>query len=251
MDYPKSGQPVPLDRIPRLKFKVKPDWNAPETTTNIDPSRFYRSERAIGVLYRAIDLPAVETVRREQRHQRRRLNEGEVWTLDDILQEFRQGMDLDDEMHQALLGRVASFIALGRHEEDIIAEIWELFRNYVSQLQSICADLTLSHQRNAMLTEEEAIVGTIVAKCSQPRHRKDNMSKMRDQTTATVDSIRYELSGEEGTLPEMSMERAWVAYCIAYIQDDAFGARSFAWIAMGEIFDAIKTIEEDAEGMFY
>ena len=97
-----------------------------------------------------------------------------------------------------------------------------------------------------MLTEEEAAVGTIVAKCSQPRRRKDLMSKLREQTTTLVDGVRFDISGEEGTLPEKSMERGWIAFRIALLEDDAFGARSFSWIAMGEIFDAIKFIEDSA-----
>jgi RNA-dependent RNA polymerase len=148
-----------------------------------------------------------------------------------------------------LLQRVAGFIPLGRHDDDLVAEIWELYCNYASQLQTLCADHTLSHERNAMLTEEEAVVGTIMAKCSQPRKRKDLMSKMREQATTLVDGVRFDISGEEGTLPGKSMERAWVAFRIASMEDETFGARSFAWIAMGEIFDAIRTIEE-SEGLY-
>src|ERR1700761_7874293 len=57
VDYQKSGTPVKQREIPRLKFAAKPDWNAPET---IDPGEeYYRSERAIGKLFRDITLPAV------------------------------------------------------------------------------------------------------------------------------------------------------------------------------------------------
>lgn len=47
VDYPKSGQPVPLEKIPRLKFAAKPDWNAPETLTS-ETAKFYKSQKAIG-----------------------------------------------------------------------------------------------------------------------------------------------------------------------------------------------------------
>lgn len=99
--------------------------------------------------------------------------------------------------------------------------------------------------------EEEAVVGTIVAKCSQHKRRRDYMSKLREQTTTLVTAVRFDLSGEEGTIPEKSMERAWVAFRLASMEEEAFGARSFAWIAMGEIFDAIRIIMEDSEGLFH
>ncbi|GJE86033.1 RNA dependent RNA polymerase [Phanerochaete sordida] len=250
VDYPKSGQPVPLTDMPKLKFKTKPDWSAPETITTNNGKKYYESQRAIGKLFRRIDLPAVEAIRREQKSQRRSLAEGHQAAVEDVIFEFNEETyDEDSSLQVALVDRIAMFIALGRHADDIIAEIWELYLNYVSQLQTICADHTLSHERTAMLTEEEAVVGTIVAKCSQPRRRKDLMSKLREQTTTLVDGIRFDISGEEGTLPERSMERAWVAFRVATMQDEAFGARSFAWIAMGEIFDAIRVIEE-SEGLF-
>lgn len=89
MDYAKSGQPVPVDRIPKLKFRVKPDWNAPETViTEVNNKRYYKSTRAIGKLYRDIDLPVVETIHHVQQSQRKRLREGLQTTLDNILEEF-------------------------------------------------------------------------------------------------------------------------------------------------------------------
>lgn len=241
VDYAKSGQPVPLKEIPKLKFRRKPDWNAPETVVNLD--RFYESQRAIGRLFRDIELPAVETAKRAQQAQGRHL--GDQVSLEDMLEAFRQPVYYEeDSLSMEVLGRVSEFVRVGRHDDDTIAEIWELYTRYVSELRTICADHTLSYAKNAMLTEEEVVVGTIVAQCSQPRRRKDLMSQMREQATSLVDGVRQELSGEEGTLPEKSLERAWVAFRMAEIEEDAFGARSFVWIALGEIFEAIKTIEE-------
>lgn len=249
VDYPKSGVPVPMNRLPKAD-SVKPDWNAPETVAELDPETHYESSRAIGKLYRAIDLPAVDTIRREQRKLRRRLKEGERWTLEELLGEFCRDVEPDDsETYRALSGRVAGFVALDNDNEDMVAQIWDLFRDYASQLQTICADHTVSGQRNLMLTEEEAVVGTIVAKCSQPRWRRDLMSKMREKTTSLVNGTRSALVGEEEPLSVVSVERAWVAYRIALIQDDAFGARSFAWVALGALFDAIKAIEESEEDL--
>lgn len=248
VDYPKSGQPVPLAYLPRLKFKAKPDWNAPETIKP-DRTRFYPSPRAIGRLFREIDLPAVETVREAQRRQRRNLRQdGEegYTTVEDILQSFTRDDPQDNTAYETVFEHVSGFITLGQHEDDLVAEMWELLENYKSQLQTICADHTLSYVKDAMLTEEEAVVGTIVAKCSQPRRRKDLMSKMREQTANLVDDTLQQIAGEDGILPTKTLERAWVAYRLAVLESEyeTFGVRSFAWVALSQVFDAIKVIEQ-------
>jgi hypothetical protein len=47
VDYPKSGQPVQHTEIPKIKIKIRPDWHAPETISDIT-GKFYESTRAIG-----------------------------------------------------------------------------------------------------------------------------------------------------------------------------------------------------------
>jgi RNA-dependent RNA polymerase len=248
VDYPKSGQPVPLANLPRYKLRAKPDWNAPETIKP-DPKRFYTSLRAIGRLFREIDLPAVETIGAAQRRQRRNLRQdggSRVTTVEGVLESFLREDPEDNEAYEAVFEHVSGFITLGRHENDLVAEMWELLGNYKSQLQTICADHTLSYAKDAMLTEEEAVVGTIVAKCSQPRKRKDLMSKMREQTANLVDDTIQQIAGEDGILPTKTLERAWVAYRLAVLEGEyeTFGARSFAWVALSQVFDAIKVIEQ-------
>lgn len=90
------------------------------------------------------------------------------------------------------------------------------------------------------------MIGTIVAKCSQPRRRNDVMAKLREQTNLLVAGIREELLGDEDDQLEDSLMRAWLAWELSSI--DAFGAQSFGWIALGGIFETIKDIEERNEG---
>lgn len=247
VDYAKTGNPVPLEKIPRYKYSAKPDWSAPEVS-DFDSQKYYKSRRAIGKLYRAIDLPAVHSVVQTQ-HMR---DPEEVITLDDAV-EFIGGEDDDedsDDITEALRQRVSKFIRVDRLEEQLIAEIWDLAESYRMQLQGICADHSLSPSTHTILTEEEAVVGTIVAKCTQPRRRKDMMSKMREHTTSLVQDVEHQLAGELGTLPEVSLRRAWVAYRISSLAADRFGAKSFGWIAMRGIFDSIREIESDQAGFF-
>ena len=60
VDYPKSSTPVPLYKLPKLKFRKKPDWSQPEITNDSKNADYYPSQRAIGRLFRAIELPALD-----------------------------------------------------------------------------------------------------------------------------------------------------------------------------------------------
>lgn len=247
VDYPKTGYPVPVKRIPKYPFKFRPDWSAPETTaTGVDNRKYYESQRAIGKLYRDIDLPVDETIYRVENSQHTRIRDGQRTTLPDVLNGFLLDDDdlYDDPVYSAIADRASQFISLDSYSAELIAEIWELYCSYVSELQTICTDHTLSPTKGAMLTEEEVVVGTIVAKSSQPTKRKALMASMREQATLLVDAVRFDISGEEhGMVPEKSVERAWVAFRLAVMESGEFGSRSFRWIAMGEIFDAIKFSE--------
>ena len=67
---------------------------------------------------------------------------------------------------------------------------------------------------------------------------------MREQTATLTSDIRNELTGEDLPLAQR-LQRAWIAFRVATLKEDQFGARSFGWLALGAIFDAIKEIEEE------
>lgn len=246
VDYPKSGQPVSLDKIPKLKFRAKPDWNAPETVTS-DSDKFYPSTRAIGKLFRSIDLPDLRSVRdRARRSQKKQPKEGHEFSLEEVLAAFHldDTNKEEDVVRMAVEDRVQFFIDTRPLDEDAINYASQLFNRYASELRTICTTHTLTYSRSSMLTEEEAMIGTIVAKCSQPRKRKDLMAKLREQTNLLVTAIREDLMGDEDLPLEDALTRAWVAWELSAVEKDAFGAKSFGWVALGGIFEVIKDIEE-------
>ncbi|TRM61197.1 RNA dependent RNA polymerase-domain-containing protein, partial [Schizophyllum amplum] len=236
VDFPKSGQPVEIDKIPRLKFKAKPDWNAPETV-KLESAKYYESQRAIGRLFRAIDLPAVKIVQQNKRARRRRQRQADRKDVTDSSLSDLSFDSIDERLyeHVAQFGINIADEATSDEEEAID----QLFQRYANDLRSICATTTLSQARAAMLTEEEAIVGTIVQKTSQPRKRKDHMAKLREKTEFLVKGIREEMARDDDTA-EMALHRAWLAWDLAYQKqkEKVFGAKSFGWVAMGAIFEA-------------
>lgn len=246
VDYPKSSTPVPLGMIPRLKFKRKPDWNQPETMNDSKSADWYESQRAIGRLFRAIELPALDIVQRVRRVQRKKLDteEGED---DRLLAQFgRMNLRDNDQIDIAVYGRILDFID-GDVDPDYRAHAFVLFDRYTAELKMICVSHTISYRRDAMLTEEEAAVGTIVAKTSQPRHRRDVISKLRDKTSYQVKGVRNELISEEDGF-ETKLGKAWALWRVTQEERDVMGARNLGLIALGIIFDTIRDFEEELRG---
>jgi len=210
----------------------------------VEDAKYYKSESAIGKLFRAINLPAVKTVERVSRLQRRQLRAEDEDSVVDRLEGLILA-DVTDEIYDAVYDRVTEFIGEPTVDDDYLPHASRLFDKYASQLRTISATQTLSYSRNAMLTEEEVVVGTIVAKSSQPRRRKDLMSKLREQTTQLVRAIRSELAGDDDTPLEAQLRRAWTCWRLSSSEKDTFGARSLGIIALGCIFDTIKAIENE------
>ena len=255
MDFQKSGQPVALSSIPQLKFKARPDWNAPETVT-MDTARFYQSKKAIGRLFRSINLPVMQKLKAKSNKQRQKPIADRELSLEEVLAGLRlnQGDDDDEDEDEDIIrtvvkSHVDNFINTQPLEKAIVQEVLQLFNRYASELLLICTTNSLTFTRSAILTEEEVIVGTISAKCSQPRKRKDMMAKLREHTNTLVTSIREDLLGDDDFPLEDGLMRAWVAWEISVVERDKFGGNSFGWVALGAIFEAIRDIEErDKEG---
>ena len=245
VDYPKSSTPVPLRKIPRLKFRRKPDWNQPETMNDSRSPDYYESKKAIGRLFREIKLPALDIVRRVNKTQRKKMH-GED---DDLLVAQFGRMSLvrdDDPIDFAVHASVTQHIDADVDPGDRV-RAFALFYRYTAELKTICASYTISYRRDAMLTEEEAVVGTIVARTSQPRHRQDMISKLRDQSDLQVKGVRNELVSEEDGL-ETKLAKAWALWRVTQEEREFMGARTLGLIALGVIFDTIEEIEQKKKG---
>jgi RNA-dependent RNA polymerase len=153
-------------------------------------------------LFRAIDLPALTNARNNRRHERRIHNEEQARTIDDIFLEINQEPSYSyDPIEVAVENHIRSseYISLEPITREEVEQAQSLFQTHVNQTYSACAAHALVQTRTAMLTEQgrdmrkamvfamfnlatELLVGTIVAKSSQPRRRSDLMSKVRRLT---------------------------------------------------------------------
>ena len=254
VDYPKTGEAVPLSEIPKSKEekkkkKKKPDWCAPETETNA--GRYYTSESAVGRLFRAIKLPALETAAPSSPSY---VEDMRMGTPNAIVKDYRRWSSCPCNILARLEveRRVQEFIVIsdGTTPKDRIKFMWALFVSFACQLRSICAMNTIAEYSGlASLTEEEALIGTIAEKTSQPRRRTDAMVRLRDQSERLVKAVRGEIFRVDGASRRQSLLQAWIAYNIGLMKRSYFGGKSFAWIALGEIFDAMKDIEEEERAL--
>ncbi|EAU92881.1 RNA-directed RNA polymerase 2 [Coprinopsis cinerea okayama7 len=244
VDYPKTGNPVALTNIPRLKYRTKPDWNAPETVDTSASGNYYTSSKAIGKLFRAIELPVeMESTQggtRVQSHRSRRRQGRNANTHSSAIPMLSR-----EPYFSIIERRVGEFIATEEPFRTGIDEETEgIYAKFTSELEGICWSHTLSTARDACLKEEEALIGTITQKTSQPRKRKDLIARLREKTDILVRGTREALEGSESDTEEDYLQRAWFAWLLSLDKGLEFGARSFGWVTLGAVFDAIRQIEE-------
>lgn len=248
VDYPKSGKPVDRSKIPGWKHRKQPDWNAPETVQpkTEEGEKYYESQQAIGRLFRAIDLPAehnaMKGATRIPSYRKNRRRGKSLHTS----QQPEQTIFAEVDIHSAVEQHVEQYLP-GIHES-IDDQLWNdaesLFLRYTTELQGICVTRTLSTARKAHLSEEEALIGTIVMRTSQPRRRKEMMARLRESTDTLVRGMREVLEGGEHDSHEEYLQRSWCAFSVALERGRQFGAQSFVWVALGAIFEAVRRVEQ-------
>lgn len=236
VDYPKTSTPVQLEEIPGLKFKMKPDWSRPETMNDAKSADYYESNKSIGRLFRAIHLPALHVARARCKKSR---TVGGRERHNNLLVGI--GPRDDDQIDVAVYSRIIRHIDEKVYRDHRSLAV-NLFERYTTELKETCAAYAITPHRDAMLTEEEAAVGTIVARTSQPRLRRDAISKLRDQTSLQVKGVRNELVSEEDKLGT-KLGKAWALWRVTQGEREAMGARSLGLIALSVIFDALDELE--------
>jgi hypothetical protein len=243
VDYPKSGRAVDVSQIPRVAHKLRPDWSAPEIISSRD--RYYQSERAIGYLYRKIELRGDKVLLRRARKQRKAY-ESLQQVIDGLSTERHAVPPAKDNQVTRRLRRLLSDkyeIDVQFWPNEVTQRIVDTFHSFADELHFICVNNTITHQEQ--LTEEEVLVGEIMARTSQPRRRRETAMTMRSQATELVQRVRAQLEGSDQDSAEESLVRAWVAWEVSSEMGESFGARSFGWVALGAIFDCLKDIDQD------
>ncbi|KAF8609453.1 RdRP-domain-containing protein [Ceratobasidium sp. AG-I] len=236
VDFPKSGTPVDFKELPRTSRMPRPDWDAGELGFRNARDEVYQSQRALGQLYRAIQL-SEDYLQHKGTHPSSRFGTE--------LNMAAHAKPLERAKYDLVSHRLR--VALSKHiyVDDVPREYFkdavDLLEEYISELTRICNTYALTSR--SILSEEEVVAGTILERTSQHRRRRDMISEMRTASTSLVANVKDVLRGSDSDELEDWMLRSWAAYQVARASEE-FGHNSFGLLALGNAFEAVEAITQ-------
>ncbi|KAJ7578483.1 calcium:hydrogen antiporter [Mycena floridula] len=233
VDYPKLGKPVPVDDLPSKYLRSNPDWHAAEVARPRQTD-YYFSSRALGHMYRDITIEDPDSIDKE-------LHDAE---------QASKGKPLNDPISSHVQPIVQSYIQDGAVDVDtLMPGIRKSFDYYCDELRYCSLTHTVSNTPGARLLESELVTGTILAKCSQRRWRKDRIWRMRLCCQTLVNGIRQDL-WNNATDPQgyiRALQKCWYAWDYSLRNQSKFGAPSFGLICLGIILECLEKLETAVE----
>jgi RNA-dependent RNA polymerase len=231
VDYAKNGNPVEIhNNLPKQLIKFKPDWHKAEVTGARELD-YYFSERALGCMFRNIELLDPE-----------KPIEG--------LPKFPEATALKDPISNVLAPLIQRALnsdtdaELGAESET--GHVEQVHAHYVREMRYICVTHTLVDAPDVRLKEEEVVLGTILANSAQSRWRTDRTYRMRLHCEGLVNDVRQQIVQIEGTpTPDQlrsSLLRAWEVWAWSQHHRDEDFIESFSLIALGLVFDYLKRL---------
>ncbi|KAG1741976.1 RNA dependent RNA polymerase-domain-containing protein [Suillus lakei] len=233
VDYPKNGWKVDIEDIPRSLIPYKPDWHAAEVESP-RPTDYYESDRALGHLYRNIQLDDIPTYVPQQLEK----------PLSDLI-----SVTLRPLVERQLERRV--------RPSKLKVSMNSIYSAYLDELIYVATCHTLSRVPGARLREEEIVVGTILAKCSQKRYKNDRTYAMRECISVLIRDIRSRMLPEsmKNASPDEvrdGLENGWSAWALSHEKykeghekgTEGYGAQSFGLVALGVVLDCLEQLEE-------
>lgn len=225
VDYPKNGNKVDIRDMPKSLIRFKPDWRKAEEDSP-GPSDYYESTRALGHLYRNI-------------------------TLDDIPNTLAQHQG-NAEAHP--ISKVL-YPHVRRHLAGLPGQtqtwIESLYITYREELAYIASTYSLSKAAGSRLREEELVIGTILAKCTQKQYRSTRLHAMRDNVGFLVHDIKEQLVGRLEDLSESAVKEklavAWGVWKFSLEKtspspSESFGSESFGLIGLGLVLECLERL---------
>jgi len=233
VDYAKNGNPVDIhNNLPKPVIKFKPDWHKTEVTGAREVD-YYVSDRALGHLYRNIELINTKEPIKDLPIER----PGETPPLKDLI----------SRAISPLIQRTLNTDGTGQPDADE-GHAERVHEHYVREMQYICVTHTLVDEPDVRLTEEEIVLGTILANCTQPHWRSDRSYRMKLHAEELLNFIRTQIVKSKGegrpTDEELraGLSQAWKAWAWAQHHRDKDFIESFSFIMLDIIFDCLKNL---------
>jgi RNA-dependent RNA polymerase len=234
VDYAKNGEPVDIyNNLPRPLTKFKPDWHKAEVTGAREPD-YYHSDRALGHLFRNISLLDPDEP----------IKHFPIMSAESIA-------PMEDVISCALaplVQRTLNLTPKAPGAENSQAE--ELHTHFAYEMRYICITHALVDAPDVRLTEEEVVLGTILANCTQPRWRSDRTYRMKLHAEGLLHDIRTWVIpvkiSEEGQRTDSGEDyragllTAWAIWGWAQHHRDKEFVESFSLVMLGIVLDCLK-----------
>jgi RNA-dependent RNA polymerase len=231
VDYPKNGTPVNINNntFPKPLIRFKPDWHKTEVT-GAHELDYYVSDRALGHLFRNVKL-----------HDPKELVEGLS------TRHSGEAAPLKDAITCAVEPHIRRALDTIHDNDKSCADdgfVEQLYAQYVREMRFICVTHTLVDAPDVRLTEEEVVLGTILATSTQPRWRSNRSYRMKEHTKDLVGSIRSQIiqCGGSPTKEQLraALPRAWAVWCWAQHHRDEEYIESFALLVLSTMLDSLE-----------
>ena len=230
VDYAKNGIPVDISKdFPRPLIEYKPDWKK-EEVTGAREHDYYESDRALGHLFRKIDPHELDEPLED---------------LSDISPE--ETAPLEDMISRTIAPLIPKTLNAGVEASGAeSAKTKGLYMHYIGEMRYVCTTHTLLDTPDVRLAEEEVVLGTILAKSTQPRLRSDRTNRMKVHAEALVRDVRAQMAptGDQPTLEDYrdGLRNAWEMWGWAQHHRKNEFIESFSLITLGVILDCLQQL---------
>jgi RNA-dependent RNA polymerase len=244
VDFKKSGEAVGMHSLPRVDSRVKPDFMSGEQCDLANSDRFYKSHKALGQLFRAVELPRIRDDANETKSSRKIRRK----------RSLKKKANVSGTPTRPSLGcRDVLFSRLAEHDRfsnpispEMRGFAEELLIRFSASLDNCARTNTLSWNGDSRLSEAELFVGSINASTSQYTRRRDLIAKLRTETKVIGEMISAELMGdeEEGGEVQDVLDRAWAVINVCVEKKaDLFGASIIKMVAVNVVFDMFDELD--------
>ncbi|KAI0064493.1 RdRP-domain-containing protein [Artomyces pyxidatus] len=237
VDYPKNGVAVNIDDMPHTYTSFKPDWHKAEESGPRD-NDFYESDRALGFLYRGITLQKLDAPLDIPATQSSTLSDPISLAVAPVVQRT-----LNPRAQSPNCGYNPDV----RAEEIGARFAASLYARYAREMRYIRSTHTLTDAPDVQLAEEEIVVGTILASCTQERWRTDRMYRMKLHVETLVKDIRNRILTDAAHADEERLKEglkiAWDTWVWSQKNNDKEVIESFALVALGVVLDILKKLD--------
>lgn len=228
VDFSKTGTAVPLSAIPRMTDMARPDFLSGDTHGK--GVNYYESERALGLLHRAIPDEKIAIRNLDKNIIKDSSSEAlltiRAWLLSDA---------------QAQFGFIPLELTPGSALEDIAKRHRLAF---TSHLYTLAETANFPRRPGSRLSEIEVFVGTNMARVDRDkRGHKNSIANLQQQLTALVDALDSTI-GRNLTVGDQfaALWACWEeALNVQYVE---FGVKSYRWILCSFLLDTMSSIKD-------